>query len=94
MNGSVKVLKWSLGILLSALLTGAVALGGWNLSKTASIPERYATKAELKESQLNDAKERAELKDDVGKGFENIITEQRYIRQAVDDIKEHLIRHE
>lgn len=92
-NGTVKTLKWAIGIVLSALLTGAVALGGWNLSKTASIPERYATKAELKDAQLNDAKERSELKDDVERGLDQVLTEQRAIKKSIDKIVDHLITH-
>jgi hypothetical protein len=74
-------MKWIIGIILSVILTGAVALGGWNLSKTASAPETYATKQELKEATARDRKD-----------HDNIRQEQSQdIRDAVDDIKNILI---
>jgi hypothetical protein len=90
-NGTMKSLKWILGISLSALLTGAVALGGWNLSKTASIPERYATKVEMKEAADHAEKDRDKIRQEFSDKMEDMNREQRYIRQAVDDIKNILI---
>ena len=69
-------------IIVGASITVATGLGAWNLNKTAAIPEKYATKEELKEQ-----------KEDVNKQYDELRTEQRYIRDAVDDIKNILINH-
>jgi flagellar basal body-associated protein FliL len=84
-------MKWIIGIILSVLLTGAVALGGWNLSKTASAPETYATKQELKEATARDRKDHDNIRQEQSQEFDELRTEQRYIRDAVDDIKNILI---
>jgi len=87
-NGSV---KWIVGIIIGAFLTGAVALGGWNLNKTASIPEKYSTKEELKEIKEDAQDDRDKIRQDVADKFDQLSTEQRYIRDSVDDIKNILI---
>lgn len=81
---------WFGGIIVGALVTGAVALGGWNLKETASVPKIYATKIELKEIKEDIEKDQDALKQDVKDGFKNIMTEQRYIKEAVDEINRHL----
>jgi cytochrome oxidase assembly protein ShyY1 len=78
------------GLITIATLT-ATGLGAWNLSKTASIPETYATKKELKESYDRNVRDHDKIRDEQKGEFEELRTEQRYIRDAVDDIKNILI---
>lgn len=84
-------LKWILGIVLGIMLTGAVALGGWNLKKTAEVPETYATKAELRDLHEEVEGDRKELKKDVEKGFERMETQQQAIQESVNKIVDHLM---
>jgi len=54
-----------LTVVAGIVVTAAVALGGWNLSKTAAIPETYATKVEIKEVQRDAEKDRDRIREDV-----------------------------
>lgn len=86
------ILKWILGIVLGVMLTSAVALGGWNLKKTAEAPEKYATKIELEKVEEGADVERKELKQDVERGFDQVIMEQRAIKKSLDKIVDHLLK--
>jgi hypothetical protein len=82
------------GIILSVaagiIITSAVALGGWNLSKTASIPETYATKVEVKEVQHDAEKDRDRIREDVQRSLDGMVTEQRSIKEAINDLNRYL----
>lgn len=92
-TGTASMLKWILGIVLGVLLTAAVGLGGWNLKKTASIPENYATKSQLKEVKEDANKDRDQIREDINNGFENVNKEQRIIRRSIDDLNKFLREH-
>ncbi len=86
------------GIFLSVaaglIVTSAIALGGWNLNKTAAIPETYATKVELKEK-IADVKDESdsedkEIRQEIRDKMTDMMTEQRYVRKAVDDLNKYL----
>lgn len=92
-NGTVSTLKWTLGIVLGILLTAAVGLGGWNLNKTAQIPENYATKEDLKEAKDDARGDRDQIRKDVADKLEDVQREQRYLRKGFDDLNNFIREH-
>lgn len=91
----MKIIKWILGVVLSIMLGAAISLGAWNLNKTAELPEKYATKVEVdakvNEIKTDAANDRKQIRDDISHQIDEVQTEQRYIRDAVDEIKRILI---
>ena len=80
-------------IIAGAMISVATGLGAWNLNKTASIPEKYATKLEAAEIKAGAEKDRDRIRDEIKSGFEDIKTEQRAVRQSLEDLNKYLRRH-
>lgn len=81
---------WIIGIVATAILTAALALGGWNLNKTASIPATYATKDEVKDVKDDAEKDRDRIRQDVQRSLDGMVTEQRSIKDSINDLNRYL----
>jgi hypothetical protein len=69
-------------IVFSALITIAIALGGWSLSAVANIPKEYATKIELKHLEDDTETARKENRED----HKEILRLIRDIKESVDKL--------
>ena len=76
------------------IITIAVGLGGWSLVETASVPKTYATKVEVDQKvtdvKRDTAEDRNRIREQLKEAVDNMVIEQRYIRDTVDELNRYL----
>lgn len=82
--------KWFYPIIVTAAISIAVGLGGWNLLETASVPKTYSTKVEtdkkLEILKVDHEKRHESFEQTMQNGFDRMFQVQRDMQHSINEL--------
>lgn len=85
---------WSRWIITAVVFGIVSCISGFMFTKVTAIPENYSTKVETEVVKEDAAEDRDRIRETVKDGFDRVVTEQRRITDAIQDLNEYLRDHQ